>query len=259
MARAARPKDAALPPSLPPERRTVGQLIAESIRLYGAQFPRAVPLGLVVAIVNQFSLGLGREATTAVLVLAAPLFTLAFTYAAQLATGHKATARAWIVALGVGTLVFVPAALLFAWFALAAVLWLALAGLCVPAAVVERTSFLASLRRGFALGRVDYVHAAGSLATLVIVFVLTRLGLALLLESQADNTVRTAIFLADLVLGPLLFLGGALLYVDQVARLRSRGKRGEERDADLPDADDPHREGDPDIARESRPAAGGQP
>jgi hypothetical protein len=69
---------------------------------------------------------------------------------------------------------------------------------------------------------VDYVHAAGSLATLVILFVLARLGLALLLESQADNTVRVAIFLADAVLGPLLFLGGALLYVDQEARLRSR-------------------------------------
>jgi hypothetical protein len=251
MARPARPKEP-VPAALPPESRTVGQLVAESIRLYGARFPRVLALGLVVAVVNQVSLGLGREATTAVLVLAAPLFTLAFVYAALLATGRGAPARAWIVALGVGTLVFVPAALLFPWFALAAVFWLALVGLCVPAAVVEGTSFVGSLRRGFALGRVDYVHAAGSLATLVIIFVLTRLGLALLLESQADNTVRTAIFLADLVLGPLLFLGGALLYVDQDARLRSR-ERGKERDADLPDADDAHREGDPDVAREPRP------
>ena len=50
-----------------------------------------------------------------------------------------------------------------------------------------------------------------------------RLGLALLLESQADNTVRTAIFLSDAILAPLLFIGGAILYVDQDARLRSRG------------------------------------
>jgi hypothetical protein len=71
---------------------------------------------------------------------------------------------------------------------------------------------------------VDYIHAAGSLATLVILFFLMRFGLALLLESQADNTVRTAIFLSDTVLAPLLFLGGALLYVDQEARLRSRGE-----------------------------------
>jgi hypothetical protein len=36
--------------------------------------------------------------------------------------------------------------------------------------------------------------------------------------------VRTAIFLSDTVLAPLLFLGGAILYGDQDARLRSRGE-----------------------------------
>jgi hypothetical protein len=72
------------------------------------------------------------------------------------------------------------------------------------------------------------VHAAGALATLVILFFLMRIGLALLLESQADNTVRTAIFLSDAVLAPLLFLGGAILYVDQEARLRSRGQQTKE-------------------------------
>ena len=110
------------------------------------------------------------------------------------------------------------------------VAWLALIGLAVPAAIVEGTSFVGSLRRGLALGRADYVHAVGSLATLVILFFLARFGLALLLESQADNTVRTAIFLSDTVLAPLLFLGAALLYVDQEARLRlgSREKRTKE-------------------------------
>ncbi|HET6623135.1 MAG TPA: hypothetical protein VFG70_01285 [Gaiellaceae bacterium] len=242
------------PAALPPERRTVGQLVAESIRFYGSHFARSLPLGLVVAGANQASLGLGREATTATLVLAAPLFTLAFAYASKLVSGGQPHPRAWIIALGAGTLVFVPAALLFPWFALAGVLWLALAGLCVPAALLESESFFGALRRGLALGRVDYLHAAGSLATLVILFVLARLGLALLLESQADNTVRVAVFLADAVIGPLLFLGGAILYVDQEARLRSR-KRGKERNADLPDADDAHREGRPDPARKPGPTA----
>jgi len=255
MARGAKPRARGLPPPLPPERRTVGQLIAESIRLYGAHFWRALPLGLVVAGVNQFTLGLGREETSAVLVAAAPVFTLAYAYAAQLTTGRKAPVRAWLVALGVGTLVFVPAALLFPWFALAGVLWLALVGLCVPAAILEDTSFVGSFRRGLQLGRTDYVHAAGSLAALVILFVLTRVGLALILESQAENTVRAAIFLADAVLAPLLFLGGSLLYVDQEARLRSRGERGKERDADVPDAHDADREGSPDAPRKSGPSA----
>jgi hypothetical protein len=254
MVRAGKAKGGGTPGALPPERRTVGQLVAESIRAYGANFLRALPLGLVVALVNQASIGLSREGTTAVLLVAAPLFALAFTYATLLVAGRRARVGSWVVALGVGTLVFVPAALLFAWFAIAAVLWLALTGLAVPAAAVERRSFPDSLRRGVALGRADFVHAAGALATLVILFVVTRLGLALLLESQADNTVRTAIFLADLVLGPLLFLGGALLYVDQEARLRSR-ERGKERDADVPDADNAHREGNTDAAREPRPTA----
>jgi hypothetical protein len=228
MGRGAKPKAKAssreLTASLPPERRTVGQLVAETIRLDGAHFLRALPLGLVVAVANQVALDRGRVATALVLLLAAPFFTLAYVYAVQLATGTKASVRSGLVALAVGTLIFIPAALLFPWFALAAVLWLALFGLAVPAAVVEGASFSGSFRRGLALGRADYVHAAGSLATLVIVFFITRVALALLLESQAENTVRTALFLADAVLAPLLFLGSALLYVDQDARLRSRDR-----------------------------------
>jgi hypothetical protein len=155
-----------------------------------------------------------------------------------------------VVALTAGTLVFLPAAALIPWFKLAVVLWLALVGLVVPVALVERASFRESFRRALALGRVDYVHAAGSLAALVVVFGLSEYGLTLVLHSQADNAVRTAVFLADTVLGPLLFLGGAVLYVDQKARLGSRERDGKERDADLSDADHPDREGRPDAARE---------
>jgi hypothetical protein len=223
MARGAKPKQQ-LPPPLPPERRTVGQLVAESIRLYGQHFLRALPLGIIVGAINQLTAGVDRVGVGLLLVVAAPLFAAAYVYATLLMTGDRAPARSWLVAVGVGSLIFVPAALLFPWFALAGVVWLALIGLAVPAAMVEGTSFAGSFRRGLELGRVDYIHAAGSLATLVILFFLMRLGLALLLESQADNTVRTAIFLSDTVLGPLLFLGGAILYVDQEARLRSRAE-----------------------------------
>jgi hypothetical protein len=220
--RAARGRE--LPAPLPPEERTVGQLVAETIRLYGRVFLRALPIGLLVAGVNQANVGQDRVTTGVVLLAAAPLFTLAYAYAAHLVTGRAAALRSWLVALAVGTLVFVPAALLLPWFALAGVLWLALLGLSVPAAIAEGTSFVGSLRRGLELGRAGYLHAAGSLATLVLLFVLTRFGLALLLESQADETVRTAIFLSDIVLAPLLFLGSAVLYVDQEARLRSSGE-----------------------------------
>jgi hypothetical protein len=211
-----------LPPPLPPAERTVGQLVAESIRLYGRHFLRALPLGVIVAAINQLTVGAERVDAGAILLLAAPVFSAAYAYACRLEAESPPSRRSWATAIAVGTLVFVPAAGLFPWFALAAVLWLGVAGLAVPAAILEGTSFTASLRRGLELGRADYLHAAGSLATLVILFFLMRIGLALLLESQADNTVRTAIFLSDAILAPLLFIGGAILYVDQDARLRSR-------------------------------------
>jgi hypothetical protein len=219
-----------LPAPLPPEHRTVGQLVAESIRLYGRNFLRALPLGLVVATINQVTVGADRLVVGAVLLATAPVFSAAYAYACRFVAEGAAPARAWATATAAGTVVFVPAALLFPWFALAAVLWLALVGLAVPAAMIEGSSFTGSLRRGLELGRAGYVHAAGSLATLVILFFLVRIGLALVLESQADNTVRTAIFLSDTVLAPLLFLGGAVLYVDQEARFRlgSRGDRRKE-------------------------------
>jgi hypothetical protein len=213
---------------LPAAERTVGQLVAESIRLYGRNFLRALPLGVIVAAVNQLTVGLSRFVAGAVLLLAAPVFSAAFAYACQLEAERPVERPRLLGAVAAGSLVFVPAALLFPWFALAGVLWLGLVGLAVPAAIREGTSFTGSLRRGLELGRADYVHAAGSLATLVILFFLTRIGLALLLESQADNTVRTAIFLSDAVLAPLLFLGGAILYEDQTARLDSRRDRRKE-------------------------------
>jgi hypothetical protein len=90
--------------------------------------------------------------------------------------------------------------------------------------LIERVGILPGLRRALALGRVDYVHAFGALATFALVYWLTRTALVLLLREQADNTIRTAAFLGDLVLSPLLFLGPALLYADQAARLRVRSK-----------------------------------
>jgi hypothetical protein len=221
MARRAKRVERPLPAPLTPAERTVGQLVAESIKLYGRHFLRAVPLGLVVAAVNQLTIDVSRLTVGAVLLAAAPVFSAAYAYACQLGA-ERPPGRSWVIAIAAGSLVFAPAALLFPWFALAAVLWLGLAGLAVPAAMREGASFTGSLRRGLALGRVDYIHAAGALATLVILFFLMRIGLALLLESQADNTVRTAIFLSDAVLAPLLFLGGAILYEDQRARLERR-------------------------------------
>jgi hypothetical protein len=220
MARPRYPKSSGpLPPALPPAARTVGQLVAETLHLYGRHFFRVLPLGLVVALADQASLGQDVPGRIVVLLLAAPVFSAAYADAAALSVERRPSAREWLTAIGVGTLVFLPAAFLFPWFALAAVAILAMFGHSVPAAVVEQVGPFVALRRSVALARADLVHAIGGLATLVLMFGLTRLMMGFVLRSQADNTLRVSIFLADVVLGPILFLGGALLFVDLAARV----------------------------------------
>ena len=165
--------------------------------------------------------GLAVPGRILVLVLAAPAFTLAYAWASLLVAGGRPSRSTWVRALVLGTLVFLPAAVFFPWFAILSVAWLALVGLVVPVVIAENLPARPALRRAVELCRADYVHTLGSLATLVIVFFLTRFALAFVLRGQADNTVRVAVFLADLVVSPLLFLGGALLYVDQAARVGS--------------------------------------
>jgi hypothetical protein len=118
----------------------------------------------------------------------------------------------------VGLVVSIPVPLLVTLFVLPSVLWLALLGMAVPAAVVEGTDIRESIRRGFTLGRADYVHAAGTLATLLLVVAITQFALFQLLHGLSDQAIAAAAFMASMVITPLLFFGSALLYTDQVAR-----------------------------------------
>lgn len=218
----------ALPPPLPPETRTVGQVVAEAIRLYGRRFRLALPLGLPLATADTLAVGTTTAEKILILVVATPAFTLSFAWASALAADVRPGRGTWIRAFLLGSLAFLPAAFFFPWFAILSVAWLALVGLVVPVVIVEDAPARPALRRAVELCRADYIHALGSLATLVIVFVLSRIALAFLLREQAENTVRAAVFVADLVVSPLLFLGGALLYFDQAARVDS-GSRSERR------------------------------
>jgi hypothetical protein len=235
----ARPRYAAkkepLPPALPPSARPVGQVVAEAIRLYQANLWEALALGLPVAVVDQLIVDRSLASRIVVLLAASPLFSAAYAWASAIRQGGTSPPLGtWLVAIAVGVVTFLPAAFLFGWFAVAAVLWLGIAGHAVPAVMAERLGPLAALRRTVELGSADYVHAAGSFATLALLFGLTRLALGLLLQSQADATVRVAVFLADVVISPLLFLGAAIVYVDLVARVGlSRGERRRLRDAAL--------------------------
>ena len=210
-----------LPAPLPPETRTVGQVVAEAIRLYGRRYRIALPLGLPLATADTLAVGTTTAARIAILVVATPAFTLAFAWASAIAGDVRPGRATWIRAFLLGSLAFLPAAFFFPWFALLSVAWLALVGLVVPVVMIEDAPARTAFRRAVELCRADYIHALGSLATLVIVFVLTRVALAFLLREQAENTVRAAVFIADVVISPLLFLGAALLYFDQAARVGS--------------------------------------
>jgi hypothetical protein len=211
----------ALPPPLPPETRTVGQLVAETLKLYGDNLWPSLALGISLMVINQITAG--RETAVQVLVLAAasPLMAASFTGASAIVGGVRPRTQDVVRAVVVGTIVFIPAAFLSLLFIFPAVAWLALFGLVVPVLVLERPPTGAAVRRAVELARADYIHALGSLATLAILFGLVRLMLVLLLRDLGDAGERAAVGLGDLVLSPILFLGGALLYVDQAARVRS--------------------------------------
>jgi hypothetical protein len=216
-------------------------------------------LGLPVAVLDQLAVGYDRSAQTSLLVLATPFFTLSYIGACRLAAGQRVSRRATLNALGVGVLVFLPVGLLVWLFVLPALAWLAVLGLSVPVALFENRGIRESMRQARRLAAVGYVHALGSLATLVVVYVVGRSALVLLLAGQSGAGARTALFLADLVLSPLLFLGSALLYFDQKARLESAHSPERRPDARLHHALDADRPGRPDPEVEPGPAARGEP
>jgi hypothetical protein len=241
-----------LPPPLPPETRTVGQLVAESVRLYGRRFWPSLALGIGPAVIGTASTYLPRTSAIVLLSAAGALVMGASSAGASaIVSGRRPTGRTMVVATGVGFLVYLPVPYLTVFLVLPAVAWLAFIGLSVPALVIENLDVRSAFRRGVALGRADFVHAMGSLATLVIVVFLTGSVMSILVHGGSGQAVRIAAFLASLVVSPILFLGAALLYYDQEARLRLRSRgtpTKRRRDAHIPDAVDADRPGPADAS-----------
>ena len=206
-----------LPPPLPPAERTVGQLVGETIRAYGNEFLRFLPLGLPLAVVDQLSVHETAETQALILWAASPFVVAAYVYACARIHAVPPTVGAFLI----GLLIFAPFPVLRAFYILPAVAWFAFIGLAVPASLVERLGFRAALVRGRELGLADYVHALGSLATLVLVVGIGDITLEALLHSEGGSGARVALFLADLVRNPLVFVGGAPIHVDQKGGERS--------------------------------------
>jgi hypothetical protein len=208
-----------LPPPLPPETRTVGQLVAESVRLYQRRFWPSLALGVPAAVIDGVSANLPRVAVFVfVPVAGAVLLTASYVGASAIAAEARTERRPLVTAFVAGIVVFLPFPFLASIFILPGLAWLAFIGLAVPVAVNERLGVRASLARATELARADYVHVLGGLATLAITVFLTRTVLFFLLRGIGEAEALAASALADIVISPLLFLGAALLYFDQAAR-----------------------------------------
>ena len=231
-----------LPPPLPPGRRTIGQLVAETIRFYGKHFWRSLALGIGPAAVTVAGYYTGFHPWLAAVVVGwVVLASASYVGACVLVSGLRPPRQVLLRALAAGGIASLPI--------LAGFLWLAPIGLAVPAIVSERLSLRRAFKRGLELARADYVHALGSLATLLLVVFLTQVLLTALLHGASKQSVHVSAFLASLVLQPILFLGAAMLYDDQSARveIESASRNRRRPDADLSHADDADRPGSADA------------
>jgi hypothetical protein len=231
-----------LPPPLPPETRTVGQLVAETIRFYGAHFWRSLALGLGPAAVTVAAYEIGwHPALAAVGIGYLAVATSSYIGGLLLVSGQRVERPQLVNAFGLGVFVVLPVLVLTFGAGVLALAWLAFFGLSVPAALIEGLPPREAFRRGLALGRVDYMHAFGSLCALALVVFLTQGLLFTLLHGGSQQAIDVSAFLAALVVQPLLFVGGAILYVDQSARaVSSRPRPTRSGDADVSHAHNPH-------------------
>src|SRR3954465_8766293 len=118
------------PPALPPETRTVGQLVGESIQLYKSRFWLALPLGLPIALIDTTMPEFGHRAQLVYACAAGGvLITAAYVCGCALAAGIRPSRRDFLVAYGLGVAIFLPFPLLAIGLILPAAAWLALLGL----------------------------------------------------------------------------------------------------------------------------------
>jgi len=219
-------------PVVPPAERMIGQLVADTLRFYGNHFWGSLALGAGPAALAVVASQLGRVPAVAVSAGGAVfVFTASYVAASAMVAGVRLSGRTVLAAMAVGILVYVPAPILFLGFVLPGLAWFALFGLAVPAAVAEKLGVLDALRRGLELGRADFVHAVATLGTLGLLVTLTGQVMAFVIHGASGQAFQIALYLATLVLTPILFLGAAHLYDDQVARAKVKSKRQRSKEA----------------------------
>jgi hypothetical protein len=214
---------------------TLGEVFAETIRIYQERLAAALGLGGVVS--AGFLLAFLTGHLAPLLLLAAATFTAAYAAAARIVAGDsfreawaQLSVRAPTLAV-LSLVVGVPFALgrVDPLLLLFAVLWQAFIGFSVPAAAVERgpsphvpSGLGFVLLRSVTLARAEYLHSLGVVCALVIVYLVFGAVLGRALIGLADNTGLAATIVVNVVLAPFFFLGLAVLFYEQRARASGR-------------------------------------
>jgi hypothetical protein len=216
----------------PPDRPlTLGELLSEAVRLYSVHPGAALGLGLVEG--GAFLLARLTPDLFDVLIIALA-FTGIYGAAARLVHGDtfaEAWAQVFVRAPTLLVLTFVVAvpvviAIPFLFLLVVGALWIALMGFAIPVAMLERdpevkNSFdriAYSLLRSIRLARVEYLHALGVIAALLVIYLLLGIVLAQALVGFAENGEVIAAAIVQVVLAPFFFLGLSVLYFEQRAR-----------------------------------------
>ena len=218
----------------------LGEVLAETSRIYRERLWAAFGLGAIVAVVFTVA---GALPDLAAVPLLAVLFTVGYAVAQRLTAGDPLS-RVWrrvganVIVLAVLTLivsipfalgVFIRAAdpLAGLVFILFAVCWLVFLGFSIPASVDDTggearpgrfDSLAGSLQRSIELARTEFFHAVGVVAALLVIYGLIGPFMAAALVGFAENSVSVAFTLSQVVLAPFFFLGLAVLYAEQKAR-----------------------------------------
>jgi hypothetical protein len=213
----------------------IGDLLAAAIRIYGSRPLAFLATGLIQggALVATVWLPFAGD-----LLLVALSFGVAYAVVVRLVVGDpiEAAVRRTLELLAVvATLALVVGvpfsfAASFLIFLIVAAAWLGLATFAIPVAMIETPDETAyagriahALRRTVELARVEYVHAFGVAAIMIVLTLLVGVILSLALFSFAENGRIAALALSQIVLSPFFFIGLSVLYFDQQARAEEKG------------------------------------
>ena len=235
----------------------LGEVLAETTRVYRARLWPALGLGAVAALGFVVA---GRLPDGFAIVVLALLFTAGYAFGSRLAAGD-AFGQAWaqvgrraavllvltlVVSVPFSLGVFIRAAdpLAGLVFILFAVSWLVFLGFSIPISVCqpeeERAGLVhelaEALRRSIGLARTEFLHAVGVVAALLVIYGILGPFLAAALVGFAENSVEAAFTLSQLMLAPFFFLGLAVLYFEQCARARLAALDSGRDPGDSPDA-----------------------